>query len=78
MRLLKVVTKVGGNTNVWYFLKDKSMFIYFIVTTPTSKYETNKGDFETKTFEIIKTFKTLNKQDMTEISSKYAKPTIDN
>ncbi|MEK7100365.1 MAG: hypothetical protein AAB872_00980 [Patescibacteria group bacterium] len=78
LRLLKVVTKVGGNTNVWYFLKDKSMFIYFIVTTPTSKYETNKGDFETKTFEIIKTFKTLNKQDMTEISSKYAKPTIDN
>lgn len=73
LKLLKVVTKTGENTNVWYFLKDKSMFIYFIVTTPTSKYETNKGNFETKAFEVIKTYKTLNKQDMTEISSKYAK-----
>lgn len=75
LKLLKVVTKAGENTNVWYFLKDKSMFIYFIVTTPTSKYDANKVDFETKAFEIIKTYKTLNKQDITEIGSKYPKTT---
>lgn len=78
LRLLKVVTKDRDNTNVWYFLKDESMFIYFIVTTPRSMYEINKGNFETKAFEVIKTFKTLNKQDMTEISSKYAKSSGDN
>lgn len=75
LKLLKVVTKMETNTNVWYFLKKKSKFIYFLVSTPTSTYETNKGNFETKAFEIIKTFKTLNKQDMAGIISKYAKPT---